>query len=159
VAHSKLARDTGFVHNQHVRGMTRSSRFALVAACLLGIAWAVAQYLRWEPSGMKRGSFAYTLKVPAAAKALALWSADTPPRYDVARSDGLAPGFTSIQYRSRKSPRDLAPAITASGYKCQWVSESTLTCDRSSGKALQAQVTVHYDATTRTSEVIVHLPK
>jgi hypothetical protein len=139
--------------------MTRSSQFALIGACVLGIAWAAVQFLRWEPTGMTRGSFAYTLKVPASAKALALWSPDTSPRYDVARSDGLAPGFTSIEYQSHKSPRDLAPAISASGYKCQWVSDSTLTCDRSKGKTLQSQVTVHFDEATRMSDVIVHVPK
>lgn len=139
--------------------MTRSSKVALVAVLALGVAWAIAQFARWEPTGVKRGSLVYALKVPGAAKALALWSPDTAPHYDIARNDGLANGYTSIQYRSRKPPRDLEPAIVASGYKCQWVGEATLTCDRSQAGALQSQVTVHYDDAQRMSDVIVHLPK
>lgn len=124
---------------------------------MLALAWGAARFWYWEPAGVRRGSLVYALKIPSAAKSFRLWSADGPPVYDVAHGDAEAPGYTLIQYASKKLPGSLEPQIVAAGYHCKWFSSATLACDRSRQAVLQAQVTAHYDEATHTSQVTVHL--
>ncbi len=118
--------------------------FAAVGAVLLifvlHLSWSF-----WEPSGIRRDSWLYTLKVPPAAKTFPIWDAVDEPRYDIRIADGVKPSITAVHYLSSASLESLAAKAEVAQLACRRVDEhassSALVCERSeAGRVIQVIV-------------------
>jgi hypothetical protein len=139
-----------------MRAVIRSTVATSAGVLLVALAWAAARFYAWEPIDVPRHSWAYTFKVSGVAKQFKLWAPRSAPLYDVARGRGRQADYTLIRYATGLSLTELQPLIEADGFKCAYYWDSALVCDRSRGKAFEAQVSAQ-QITEHTAELTVQV--
>jgi hypothetical protein len=142
-----------------MRVMAKSAWTAATAFLGLLLLWTAVQFYVWTPSGVRRDSLVYTLKIPDRAKRVALWNPHDEPTYDRSVATGIAPDTTLIHYRSKSAIGAIERRARAEHYECQRLSDLVLTCHRKRDGMLESQVTTRYVPKTGLSEITVYLPE
>ena len=139
-------------------GTLRKDSVLGVTAALLLSAWSVLKFLFWEPSNVAQDSWIYRLKVPSAARQVALPGASSGPTYDVRLGDGPAPSYALIRYRTRASFAELATLFQSDGFSCVQPNTCSLECEGSKPAQRGRQVSARCSTADRASLVTIYVP-
>ena len=122
---------------------------AFVSVFLLAV-WSF-----WEPSGIKKGSIAYTLKVPSDAKTFPLWGVINVPEFDVNVADGEKPSATVLHYNSSLQLKGLTDLAAKLGFGCKRYETTAVLCDKKIDDRRAQQIIFQKNTESEPSQVRV----
>ncbi len=110
----------------------------IITVCCYGF----IKYIFWEPSGIKRGSPVYHLKIPDAAKNFPIWGERGKPLYDLRIADGEKPRLSRVRYTSALDLPGTISRLKELSFKCPDPEKKNLFCFKNAADSTRYEISL-----------------